>query len=460
MFCSCPADYRGKQPNTHVCPTCLGLPGSLPVVNKKAVEEAVKVALALNCQVANRIVFYRKNYFYPDLPKNFQISQYDYPVGVNGKVYLDVGGRKKEIRIRRVHLEEDPGKLVYKGSITESPYTLVDYNRAGVALIEIVTEPDLSSPKEARLFLQRLRSILEHLGVFDGSLEGAMRCDSNISVAGGARIEVKNISSFKEVERALTFELLRQRNLMKMGRKIERETRHWDEVRGVTVTLRVKEEEMDYRYFPEPDLVPIELTPEFIDAVKRTLPELPDARKDRLTRQYGIAEAEAAVLVSSKPLADFFEEAASMCKDPVKAAKFVVHTLLGVLNYYGLDLPESKITPSHLAELVNMVEEGVVTEKTAKYMLRDIVVSGRSPRRMVDEEGLQKIADSAVLEEAVERVLEEEKEDVEAAMKDEKVIHHLVGHVLKLTKMRTDPKMVYEMLKERIERLKTSYASA
>jgi len=425
-------------------------------VNRKAIEDAVKVALALNCQISRKVLFYRKNYFYPDLPKNFQISQYDYPIGVNGKVLLNLGGVKKEVRIRRVHLEEDPGKLVYKGSILESPYTLVDYNRAGVALVEIVTEPDLESPREARLFLQQLRSILEHLGVFDGSLEGAMRCDANISVAGGARIEVKNISSFKEVEKALQFELLRQRNFMRMGLKIERETRHWDEARGVTVTLRVKEEEMDYRYFPEPDLVPIELTPEFIDAVKRTLPELPDARRERFIRQYGLPEAEAAVLVSSKALADFFEETAAACKDPVKASKFIVHALLGVLNYHGIDLTEAKVTPKHIAELVNMVEEGVITEKTAKYMLRDIVLTGRSPEQMVAEEGLQRIADRAVLEEAVEKVLEEEKEDVEAALKEEKVIHHLVGHVLKLTRMKADPKLLYEMIKERIDKLRAA----
>lgn len=425
-------------------------------MNRKAIEDAVKVALALNCQISRKVLFYRKNYFYPDLPKNFQISQYDYPIGVNGKVLLNLGGVKKEVRIRRVHLEEDPGKLVYKGSILESPYTLVDYNRAGVALVEIVTEPDLESPREARLFLQQLRSILEHLGVFDGSLEGAMRCDANISVAGGARIEVKNISSFKEVEKALQFELLRQRNFMRMGLKIERETRHWDEARGVTVTLRVKEEEMDYRYFPEPDLVPIELTPEFIDAVKRTLPELPDARRERFIRQYGLPEAEAAVLVSSKALADFFEETAAACKDPVKASKFIVHALLGVLNYHGIDLTEAKVTPKHIAELVNMVEEGVITEKTAKYMLRDIVLTGRSPEQMVAEEGLQRIADRAVLEEAVEKVLEEEKEDVEAALKEEKVIHHLVGHVLKLTRMKADPKLLYEMIKERIDKLRAA----
>jgi aspartyl-tRNA(Asn)/glutamyl-tRNA(Gln) amidotransferase subunit B len=454
LFCRCPADYRGKPPNTHVCPICLGLPGTLPTVNRRAVEAALKVALALNCKLPSRVVFYRKNYFYPDLPKNFQISQYDYPVGVDGEVYLEVEGEARRVRVRRVHLEEDPGRLVYKGGITESPFTLVDYNRAGVALIEVVTEPDLRAPREARLFLQKLRSILEHLAVFDGSLEGAMRCDANISVAGGARIEVKNISSFKEVERALSFELMRQRNLLKMGRRVERETRCWDEVRKVTVSLRVKEEEEDYRYFPEPDLVPIDLTAELIDAVKREIPELPDARKARLVKQYGIGEDEAAVLVTSKALADLFEEASARCRDPDLLAKLVVHGLLGALNYHGLDLRESKITPAHVAELASMVEGGVVTEKTAKYLLRELVVTGEAPSQVVAMRGLERVADRAVLEEAVERVVDEEREDVKAALKDERVIHHLVGHVLKLTKMKADPKLVYEALKARLEALK------
>lgn len=460
LLCSCPADYRGKPPNVYVCPTCLGLPGSLPVVNKRAIEEAVKVALALNCRIANQVVFYRKNYFYPDMPKNFQISQYDYPIGVSGKVGLELGGVRKEVGIRRVHLEEDPGRLVYSGSIIESPYTLVDYNRSGIALTEVVTEPDLSSPREARLFLQKLRSIMEHLGVFDGGLEGAMRCDANLSIAGGPRIEVKNISSFKEVERALSFEVLRQQNLLRMGIKIKRETRHWDEARGVTVSLRVKEEEIDYRYFPEPDLVPIELTQEFIERIKSQLPELPEERRGRFVKQYGIMEAEAAVLVSDKALADFFEKTILLYKDPIKVSRYMVHTLLGILNYYDLDIAESKICPEHLVELLSLVEKGDITEKSAKYMLREVVKSGRRPREVLMELGLQKIGDVAILEEVVEHVLNNEKEDVEAATKDPRALHHLVGHVLKLTMMRADPKLVYEMVKERVEKLKTSHSTA
>ncbi|MEM4700235.1 MAG: Asp-tRNA(Asn)/Glu-tRNA(Gln) amidotransferase subunit GatB [Candidatus Nezhaarchaeales archaeon] len=460
LFCGCPSDYRGRPPNTHTCPVCLGLPGALPVVNRRAVEAAVKVALALNCKVLNRVVFYRKNYFYPDLPKNYQISQYDYPIGVDGEVRLDLAGGPKVVRVRRVHLEEDPGRLVYKGSITESPVTLVDYNRAGVALVEIVTEPDLTSPKEARLFLQKLRSILEHLGVFDGSLEGSMRCDANISVAEGSRVEVKNISSFKEVERALTFEIARQRNLMRAGKRVLRETRHWDEARGVTVALRTKEEEMDYRYFPEPDLPPIELTPDFIAKLRSELPELPDVRKVRIIRQYGVAEGEAAVLVSNKALADYFEEAAAKCSNPALLAKLVVHGLLGALNYHGIDVKDSKASPTHVAELVELIEGGVITEKTAKYLLRGMVIEGRPPSQMVVELGLQRLADIELLEKVVDQVVNSEKEDVEAAMKDEKVIHHLVGHVLKLTKMRADPKIVYELLRDKLAGLREGLEGA
>ncbi|MEM2669782.1 MAG: Asp-tRNA(Asn)/Glu-tRNA(Gln) amidotransferase subunit GatB, partial [Candidatus Bathyarchaeia archaeon] len=257
LFCSCPSDYRGKEPNTLVCPVCLGLPGALPVLNERAVRFAIMAALALNCRVSEKMIFFRKNYYYPDLPKNFQITQYDraggVPLAVDGYLYIESQGQSKKIRISRVHLEEDPGRLVHIGPIDQSPYTLVDYNRSGVALLEIVTEPDMSSPREARLFLQKLRNILEHLGIFDGSLEGSMRCDANISLAGGTRVEVKNITSFKEVERALSFEIIRQKGLIEKGIAVKRETRHWDEIRRITISLRTKEEEQDYRYFPEPD---------------------------------------------------------------------------------------------------------------------------------------------------------------------------------------------------------------
>ncbi|TLN15038.1 Asp-tRNA(Asn)/Glu-tRNA(Gln) amidotransferase subunit GatB, partial [bacterium] len=297
LFCSCSADYRQSGPNTHICPVCMGVPGTLPIVNRKAVDDAVLIALALNMEISPKTLFYRKNYFYPDMPKNFQISQYDkaggIPIAKSGSIQLDGG---KIVHITRLQLEEDPGKLSYEGTIETSRAALVDYNRAGIALVEIVTEPDMSSPREARIFLQKLRSILEHLSVSSGELEGSMRCDANISIAGGTRVEIKNISSFKEVERALNFEITRQRNLLRKGMRVGREARHWDETRRITISLRVKEEEEDYRYFPEPDLVPVVITPEQIESEKAAMPELPESHKERLMAQYGISQQNAEVL--------------------------------------------------------------------------------------------------------------------------------------------------------------------
>jgi len=459
LFCSCPSDYRGKAPNTVVCPTCLGLPGSLPVLNRRAVEEAVKVALALNCEIPRRTIFYRKNYYYPDMVKNFQISQYDYPIGVGGKISVKVNGGVKEVGIKRVHLEEDPGKLVYKGSIEESPYTLVDYNRAGIALLEIVTEPVIKSPREARLFLQKLQSILEHLGVSDSSLEGAMRCDANISIAGGARIEVKNISSFKEVEKALAYEIIRQRSLLRMGRTVERETRHWDEVRQVTASLRTKEEEMDYRYFPEPDLVPIELTEEFISSIKKAMPELPDARRERFMKVYGLNEYEAEVLVSEKSLADFYEETVKLHNNPGRVCHLIIDDLLGILNLKGLSISNSKAKPEHVAQVAGLLDNELISIKMAKYLLKKAVETGSYPEDILKAEGLKVITDKKRIENLVNQVFKEHPEDVEAAVKDDKVIHHLVGLVMKLTRGQADPALTYEYVKRRVNQLRKTKAT-
>ena len=454
LFCRCPADYRGKPPNVNVCPTCLGLPGSLPYLNKKAVEEAIKVALALNCKINKRMVFYRKNYFYPDLSKNFQISQYDYPLAVDGYITVDVNGREKTIRIRRVHIEEDPGRLVYKGSIDVSPYTLVDYNRMGIALLEVVTEPDIETPAEAKAFLQELRSILEHLEVSDGSLEGSMRCDVNISIEGGSRVEIKNISSFKEVEKALSYEIIRQRNLLRRGVQVKRETRHWDEVRKITVALRVKEEEMDYRYFPEPDLVPVDITDEMIEKIKEQLPELPAARRIRLVKQYGLTEYEARVLTSDKQLADFFEKLASLHGNPKMDCNVVINELLRLLNEKNIEIKDLKFTPLEVSELLRMVDDGTISWKSAKYVLRKMVETGEHPKKIVEMEGIRRIASIEEIEKYVEKVFDRCKKDVEAALKDSKVIHRLVGEVLKETRMLADPKLTFQVVSKKIEKLR------
>ena len=458
LFCGCSSDYRGKDPNLLVCPVCLGIPGSLPVINSRAVEFAVMAALALNCTVSERMFFFRKNYFYPDMPKNFQISQYDraggVPLAVDGYLYIEVKKKRKLVRINRTHLEEDPGRLVHLGAIDQSPYTLVDYNRAGVTLLEVVTEPDLNSPREARVFLQRLRSILEHLGIFDGSLEGAMRCDANISLAGGTRVEVKNISSFKEVERALGFEIMRQKDLVDKGLAVKRETRHWDETRRITITLRTKEEEQDYRYFPEPDLVPIEISKDFIEKVRAGMPELPEARIKRFVKEYGIPRYDAGVLVSDKALADFFEESVKLYDKPKAISNWMMSDLLRNLYENNLELSESKITPAHLVEMIKLIDEGVISGKIGKYIMPKMVLTGRHPKQLVEEKGLEKIASRKELEKLVDKVFAENPKAVEDALTDEKAMHFLVGQLMKATKGKADPELANEIIREKLEHRK------
>ena len=464
LFCGCSSDYRGKEPNTLVCPVCLGLPGALPVLNRKALEYAVMAALALNCKVSKRMFFFRKNYFYPDMPKNFQISQYDraggVPLAVNGYLTIEDQNRVKKIRISRIHLEEDPGRLVHLGPIDQSPYTLVDYNRAGIALLEVVTEPDFNSPKEARLFLQKLRSILEHLGVFDGSLEGAMRCDANISLEGGTRVEIKNITSFKEVERALNFEILRQRDLLEKGISVKRETRHWDEARRITVSLRTKEEEQDYRYFPEPDLVPIVLSEEFIKDIKRRMPELPEARMRRFMLSYGLPRYDAEVLVSSKDLADFFEECVKIYNKPKKISNWMMSDLLRCLYENNLELKESKITPQSLVEMIQLIEEGTISVKIAKKILPTMILTGRTPREIVESEGLTKITNRKLLSELIATVFRENPKAVRDALTNEKAVHFLVGQLMKKTKGKADPALANEMIKEMLEAVRRREGSS
>jgi len=443
-----------------VCPVCLGIPGALPVLNERAVDCAVMAALALNCKVSERMFFFRKNYFYPDMPKNFQISQYDraggVPLAVGGYLIVQVDGKRKETRIGRVHLEEDPGKLVHLGTIDESPYTLVDYNRAGIALLEIVTEPDLNSPREARIFLQRLRSILEHLGVCDGSLEGAMRCDANISLAGGTRVEIKNISSFKEVERALSFEIMRQRDMLKKGLGVKRETRHWDETRRITITLRTKEEEQDYRYFPEPDLVPIVITEDFIKEIEAKMPELPEARIKRFVEAYGLPHYDAGVLVGSKALADFFEECVKLHNKPKEISNWMMSDLLRYLYENNLEIHESKITPKHLVEMIKLIEDGVISGKIGKRVLPEMVLTGRHPSQIVKEKELIRIASREKLEEIVEKVFAENPKAVEDALTDEKAAHFLVGQLMKETKGKADPQLANQIIREKLEQRKSA----
>lgn len=455
LFCSCPSDYRGKEPNTTVCPTCLGIPGTLPRPNEKALEDAIMVAIALSSHISNETTFYRKNYYYPDMSKNFQISQYDggggVPIATSGAISVEADGTRVTTRIRRLQLEEDPAKLVHLGAIDTSPYTLVDYNRAGIALLEIVTEPDLKSPREARLFLQKLRSILEHLGVSDGSLEGAMRCDANISLAGGARTEVKNISSFKEVERALSFEIMRQKSLLARGLKVGQETRHWDEARRVTLTLRTKEEEQDYRYFPEPDLTPMQIQADTVEDIRRRMPELPDTRKERFTKQYGLLPSSAEVLTSDKALADFFEKCVLLYKEARQIGNWITSDLLRCLHSQGLEIGESKITPDNLTEMLRMIDWGQISGKIAKKILPEMVATGSSPRDVARRHGLVRISEREILETIVESIFQEFPEAVKDASRDEKAIHYLVGQLMRKTEGKADPQLANRLIREKLQ---------
>jgi aspartyl-tRNA(Asn)/glutamyl-tRNA(Gln) amidotransferase subunit B len=460
LFCSCSSDYRGKEPNSMVCPVCLGLPGSLPVLNAKAVEYAVMAALALDCKVSKRMFFFRKNYYYPDLPKNFQITQYDraggVPLAVGGHLYIEDQKKRKKINISRVHLEEDPGRLVHSGPIDQSLYTLVDYNRSGITLLETVTDPDMDSPREARIFLQKLRSVLEHLGIFDGSLEGAMRCDANISFAGGTRVEVKNISSFKEVERALGFEITRQKGLVERGGVVKRETRHWDETRRITVSLRSKEEEQEYRYFPEPDLTPIELTTDYIEKIKAGMPELPDDRMKRFVAAYGLPRYDAEVLVGSKALADFFEESVRLYNKPKEVSNWMMSDLLRYLYENDLELQESKVTPTKLVEMIELIDKGVISGKLAKTLLPKVIVTGKAPNEIVEEERMFKISDLDYLKKLVNKIFDENPKAIQDALVDEKAVHFLIGQLMKATHGKADPSLASRIVNEKLNSIRKS----
>jgi len=458
LFCSCSANYHGKDPNTLVCPTCLGLPGSLPVVNKDVIKYAIMAALALNARILDTLLFFRKNYYYPDMPKNFQISQYDrvggVPLAENGYVTIQVNGKSKKIRVRRMHLEEDPARIAYLGSIETSPYALIDYNRAGMALLEIVTEPDMRSPGEAQVFLRKLRSIIEHLGISDGNLPGAMRCDTNISLAGGKRVEIKNVSSFKEVRRAIQYEILRQKQLLKRGVAVTQETRHWDEARRITITLRTKETEQDYRYFPEPDLVPIDITEEMIQQAKEQMPELPDARQTRFMKAYKLPKHDAEVLIGSKQLADFFEESVKLYPNPKQISNWVMGDLLRNINELGIEINESKITAHDLVGLLKLIDEGIISGKIAKNVLQEMVRTGKHPEEIVKERGLTRISDKEEIRIVIDAVFAEFPKAVQDALTDDTAINYLVGQVMRKTKGRADPQLTNQLIQARLKAMK------
>ncbi len=458
LFCGCSSDYRGENPNKFMCPVCLGLPGSLPVVNENAIKYGIMTSLAINAEVSKETLFYRKNYYYPDMPKNFQISQYDKAGGIaissGGYVEIDVKNNKKRINITRIQIEEDPGRLTYPtGSIKNAKYTLVDYNRAGICLLEIVTEPDMGSPEEARIFLQKIRSIMEHLGV-DLSLQGSMRCDANISLKGGNRVEIKNISSFKEAQRALVFEISRQKQMLKFKKEIIQETRHWDENSRITMSLRTKEEEQDYRYFPEPDLPPISITQEYIEQIKEEMPELPDARKNRFIREFNLSDYDSGVLVSSKSLADYFENCVKLYDKPKEIVNWLINDIMKILNKDNIEIYETKLTPSNLIEMLKMIESHEISGKIAKSFIRKLIETDDSPRDIALKEGAFKISEIDKLEKMADQVFQENEEAVQDALKNEKAIRFLVGQVMKKTKGKADPELTHEIIVKKLDKLK------
>lgn len=449
VFCGCSTDYHNDPPNSHVCPVCLGLPGSLPVINKKAVEAAIKIGLALNCKVEEHTQFYRKNYYYPDLPKGFQITQYDFPISSGGYITIEGEDGEHRVGITRAHMEEDPGRLVHEGTIDRSKYTLIDYNRSGMALIEIVSDPDMRSPKEARRYLDKLRNIVEYLDIFDGDLEGALRVDANISIMGGQRAEIKNISSHKGAERALLFEIVRQKNVLRRGGVVVQETRHFDEAREITISMRSKEEAHDYRYFPEPDLVPLKISG-WAPAIKATLPELPDSRRMRFVEQYGITDDHAKALTSELKVAIFYEDVAKKV-DPKLAAVWVCDVLKGELNYRDLTVDSFK--KEHMQKIIELLAGKRITEDSAVDIIRTILDKGGSPDQIVKEKGLLKVEGDIVATAAEEAIKENPQAVADFMAGKEKALNSLVGAVMKKTKGRADARTAREMLLEKLSRV-------
>jgi len=451
LFCSCQCDYRGKAPNTNICPICSGLPGTLPLLNQRAVDFASMISLALGCKVPDKVMFYRKNYFYLDLPKNFQITQYNAygitSIGVEGRVDYGI----KSTKIRRVQLEEDPGRLIYDTSI----YTLIDYNRAGVSLVEIVTEPDFAEPKDVRMFLNKITSIIEHLGVGDTKLDGSVRCDVNVSLEGGKRVEIKNVGSFRDVEKALGYEITRQKTMSVRDIEIKSETRHWDEARKVTKQSRAKEEEEDYRYFPEPDIPTIVLGNEFLSSLKAKMPELPDERKIRFLREYELSDHVAQVLIDNKELADFFESTVKIySSSPNEIANWIVSDLLGFIDdskrEEGSLFSGLRIEAKHMAELVKMIDQNIINRNIAKMILGQITKTGEMPSYVLDKMNASLIDSKAIISEAIESIFNSEKSAVRDAKQNPNAANFLLGKVMQLTGGRADPKIALNLIKTKL----------
>jgi len=452
IFCNCSTKFGGA-PNSHTCPVCLGMPGVLPVLNKKVVEYAMMMALATNCTINSSNSFARKNYFYPDLPKGYQISQYAYPLAEHGYVWIETNGKQKKIGITRIHMEEDAGKLIHDEN---NPFSYVDLNRTGVPLIEIVGEPDIRSPEEAAEYLKRLHEILVYLEICDGNMEeGSFRCDANVSIRPvgqkefGTRTELKNMNSFRNVQRALEYEVKRQQYLVENGEPIIQETRLWDDAQGATNSMRSKEEAHDYRYFPDPDLVKVVVDEDWIAKIRESLPELPVAKRERFIREYQIPAYDAGVLTADKALALYYEDVVRLCGKPKQASNWVMGDVLRFLNEEKRDIRQCPISAGSLADMINLIEEGTISGKMAKDIVEDMYHTGKPPQDIIREKGLVQITDEGELTETIKAIIDAHP----AQLSDyrggrEKLFGFFVGQVMKSTQGKANPQLVNNLLKK------------
>lgn len=454
MFCGCSTKF-GEEPNSQVCPVCLGLPGVLPVVNREAVRIGIKTALALNCQVAEITLFDRKNYYYPDLPKNYQISQQYHPLGVEGWVEIDRGKDTKRIRIHNLHLEEDAGKNLHEEG---ENYSLVDLNRAGIPLLEIVTYPDMNELEEVKVFMETLRNILIYIGASDCRMEqGHLRFEANISVRRkgekelGPKVEIKNLNSFRMVLQALEYEIERQKELLLRGERILQETRLWDEERNISLPMRFKEEAQDYRYFPEPDIPPLRISSEWIEEIRRELPELPHLKKRRYIRELGISEKEAEIITGDKDLSEFFERTLALYSQVKPVVNWITGPVLRELNERKKGISETSLSPEYLAIILQMLEKKLITQTNAKYCLREVFNTGKNPEEIVREKGWIQVSDEETIEAWVREVIESNPQAVKDYQSGKKsAISFLVGQVMKLSRGKANPQKVQELLREKL----------
>jgi aspartyl-tRNA(Asn)/glutamyl-tRNA(Gln) amidotransferase subunit B len=452
IFCGCSTAF-GAPPNIHTCPVCLGMPGVLPVLNKQVVEYTLRMAIATHCIINRESRFARKNYFYPDLPKGYQISQYELPIARDGFVDIDLNGEKKRIGITRIHMEEDAGKLTHD---PDRPLSMVDFNRTGVPLMEIVSEPDIRSPEEAGAYLRHLRAIVRYLDISDGNMEeGSFRCDANISIrpkgaqAFGTRTELKNLNSFKHVEKALSFEIIRQKEILEDGGQVIQETRLWDPDKNRSTSMRDKEEAHDYRYFPDPDLLPLVIDDGWIDSIQNAIPELPDEKKKRFVDEYHLPAYDADFLTSSRELADYFEACTIDFPNPKQVSNWVMGSLMGLLNTQGKSIAESPISSKNLAQLLQLIDEKIISSKIAKTVFDEMARTGSPPKEIVAEKGLVQMTDESAIKTIILKILQQCSTEVNDYKNGKtKLFGFFVGQVMKETKGKANPKIVNEILKK------------